>query len=126
VGVAAEATAGIVRAFVQHGMQTWPQPVKLAVVGPMFRYDRPQAGPLPPVLAVDVEALGDSGPAVDAEIIELGARFTAEAGVVDVQVLHSTRSGTALAGPAYLETLKAYFGPVTKPSCLSLSDAGWS
>ena len=47
-----EPTAGIVRAYVQHGMQTWPQPVKLTETGPMFRYDRPQAGPLPAVLAV--------------------------------------------------------------------------
>ena len=47
-----EPTAGIVRAYVQHGMQTLPQPVKLTTTGPMFRYDRPQAGPLPPVLAV--------------------------------------------------------------------------
>ena len=39
-----EATAGMVRAYVQHGMQTLPQPVKLSVIGPMFRYDRPQAG----------------------------------------------------------------------------------
>src|SRR5512142_1832579 len=39
-----EATAGIVRAYVQHGMQTLPQPVRLALTGPMFRYDRPPAG----------------------------------------------------------------------------------
>ncbi|HVL54633.1 MAG TPA: ATP phosphoribosyltransferase regulatory subunit, partial [Vitreimonas sp.] len=39
-----EPTAGIVRAYVQHGMQTWPQPVRLTTTGPMFRYDRPQAG----------------------------------------------------------------------------------
>ena len=37
-----EPTAGIVRAYVQHGMQTLPQPVKLTLTGPMFRYDRPQ------------------------------------------------------------------------------------
>ena len=42
-----EPTAGIVRAFVQHGMQTLPQPVKLTMTGPMFRYDRPQAGRYP-------------------------------------------------------------------------------
>ena len=104
-----EATAGIVRAFVQHGMQTWPQPVKLAVVGPMFRYDRPQAGRYRQFWQWDVEALGDSGPAVDAEIIELGARFYAEAGVVDVQVLINS-IGDGACRPAYLETLKAYFG----------------
>src|SRR3954451_17833403 len=39
-----EPTAGIVRAYVQHGMQTLPQPVKLTLTGPMFRPDRPQAG----------------------------------------------------------------------------------
>ncbi|HET7182082.1 MAG TPA: ATP phosphoribosyltransferase regulatory subunit, partial [Candidatus Limnocylindrales bacterium] len=36
-----EPTAGIVRAYVEHGMQTWPQPVKLTMTGQMFRYDRP-------------------------------------------------------------------------------------
>ena len=39
-----EPTAGIVRAYIQHGMQTWPQPVKVTMTGSMFRYDRPQAG----------------------------------------------------------------------------------
>ena len=67
-----EPTAGIVRAYVQHGMQTWPQPVKLSMTGPMFRYDRPQAGRYRQFWQFDIEAIGDPGPAVDAEIIELG------------------------------------------------------
>ena len=67
-----EPTAGIVRAYVQHGMQTWPQPVKLTQTGPMFRYDRPQAGRYRQFWQFDVEAIGDPGPAVDAEIVELG------------------------------------------------------
>ena len=75
-----EPTAGIVRAYVQHGMQTWPQPVKLAMTGPMFRYDRPQAGRYRQFWQFDIEAIGDPGPAVDAEIIELGARFYADVG----------------------------------------------
>ena len=68
-----EATAGIVRAYVQHGMQTWPQPVKVALVGPMFRYDRPQAGRHREFWQWDVEAIGDLRPAVDAELVELAA-----------------------------------------------------
>ena len=104
-----EATAGIVRAFVQHGMQTWPQPVKLAVVGPMFRYDRPQAGRYRQFWQWDVEALGDPGPAVDAEIIELGSRFYADVGVADVEVLINS-IGDGACRPEYLATLKAYFG----------------
>src|SRR5215213_11107639 len=39
-----EATAGIVRAYVEHGLKTQPQPVRVSLWGPMFRYDRPQAG----------------------------------------------------------------------------------
>src|SRR5512140_402445 len=76
-----EPTAGIVRAFVQHGMQTWPQPVKLSQTGPMFRYDRPQAGRYRQFWQFDAEAIGDAGPGIDAEIIELGHRFYTEAGV---------------------------------------------
>jgi len=81
-----EPTAGIARAYVQHGMQTWPQPVKLTQTGPMFRYDRPQAGRYRQFWQFDVEAIGDPGPAVDAEIIELASRFFREAGLADVEV----------------------------------------
>jgi histidyl-tRNA synthetase len=104
-----EATAGIVRAYVQHGMQTLPQPVKLTVAGPMFRYDRPQAGRYRQFWQWDVEAIGDAGPAVDAEVIDLGRRFYVEAGVPDVQILLNS-IGDAACRPAYLARLKAYFG----------------
>ena len=57
-----EPTAGIVRAYIQHGMQTLPQPVKLTMTGPMFRYDRPQAGRYRQFWQFDVEAIGDAGP----------------------------------------------------------------
>ena len=75
-----EPTAGIVRAYVQHGMQTLPQPVKLTMTGPMFRYDRPQAGRFRQFWQFDVEAIGDPGPAIDAELIELALRFYRESG----------------------------------------------
>jgi histidyl-tRNA synthetase len=103
-----EATAGIVRAFVQHGMQTWPQPVRLTVLGPMFRYDRPQAGRYRQFWQWDAEAIGDPGPAVDAEMVEMGYRFYVEAGVSDVQVLLNS-IGDGACRPAYLERLTAYF-----------------
>src|SRR3954447_12295274 len=103
-----EPTAGIVRAYVQHGMQTLPQPVKLTTTGPMFRYDRPQAGRYRQFWQFDVEAIGDPGPAVDAEIIELGHRFYAEAGVQGVEVLLNS-IGDAACRPAYMEELVAYY-----------------
>ena len=105
-----EPTAGIVRAYVQHGMQTLPQPVKLVLVGPMFRYDRPQAGRYRQFWQFDIEAIGDPGPAVDAEIIELGSRFYRDAGVEGVAVLVNS-IGDSACRPAYIEELKAYFRP---------------
>jgi histidyl-tRNA synthetase len=107
-----EPTAGIVRAYVQHGMQTWPQPVKLTFTGPMFRYDRPQAGRYRQFWQFDVEAIGDPGPAVDAEIVELGFRFYAEVGVRDVQVLLNS-IGDPACRPAYIEELRGYYRQYT-------------
>ena len=103
-----EPTAGIVRAYVQHGMQTWPQPVKLTTTGPMFRYDRPQAGRYRQFWQFDVEAIGDPGPAVDAEIIELGHRFYTEVGVTGVEVLVNS-IGDPACRPAYIAELVAYY-----------------
>ena len=103
-----EPTAGIVRAYVQHGMQTLPQPVKLTTTGPMFRYDRPQAGRYRQFWQFDVEAIGDAGPAVDAEIIELGTRFYADAGVRGVEVLVNS-IGDPACRPAYIAELVDYY-----------------
>jgi histidyl-tRNA synthetase len=103
-----EPTAGIARAYVQHGMQTWPQPVKLTETGPMFRYDRPQAGRYRQFWQFDIEAIGDAGPAIDAEIIELGSRFYADAGLDGVEV-HLNSIGDPACRPGYVETLTAYY-----------------
>jgi histidyl-tRNA synthetase len=99
-----EPTAGIARAYVEHGMQTLPQPVKVTMFGPMFRYDRPQAGRYRQFWQFDVEAIGDPGPGIDAEIIELGFRFIREAGVENVE-LHLNSIGDANCRPRYIEAL---------------------
>jgi len=106
-----EPTAGIVRAYVQHGMQTLPQPVKLTLVGPMFRYDRPQAGRYRQFWQFDVEALGDPGPAIDAEVIELATRFYAEVGLQGVE-LRLNSIGDRVCRPPYIEALRAHFEPL--------------
>jgi histidyl-tRNA synthetase len=105
-----EATASIARAYIQHGMQILPPPVKLAMTGPMFRYDRPQAGRYRQFWQWDVEAIGDPGPAVDAELVELGARFYRDAGLEDVEI-HLNSIGDAACRPAYVEALAAHFRP---------------
>jgi histidyl-tRNA synthetase len=103
-----EPTAGIVRAYVQHGLQTLPQPVKLTMTGPMFRYDRPQAGRFRQFWQFDVEAIGDPGPGIDAEIIELGSRFYRDVGLGDV-VVHVNSIGDGTCRPAYIAELTAYY-----------------
>ena len=103
-----EPTAGIVRAYIQHGMQTWPQPVKLTETGPMFRYDRPQAGRYRQFWQFDIEAIGDAGPAVDAEVIELGARFYRDAGLDGVEI-HLNSIGDLACRPAYVVELTDYY-----------------
>jgi histidyl-tRNA synthetase len=108
-----EATAGIVRAYLQHGMHTWPSPVKLSLTGPMFRYDRPQAGRFRQFWQWDVEAIGDSGPAVDAELIELGSRFYRDAGLGDVEVRINS-IGDPACRPAYIELLRAHYEPAAE------------
>jgi histidyl-tRNA synthetase len=104
-----EPTAGVVRAFIEHGMHVRPGPLRLTLIGPMFRYDRPQAGRYRQFTQWDVEVIGDAGPAVDAELVELAHGFFAEVGLTDV-VAHVNSIGDERCRPAYREALIGYFG----------------
>ena len=104
-----EPTASVVRAYIEHGMHVRPGPLRLSLIGPMFRYDRPQAGRYRQFAQWDVEVIGDSGPMVDAELIELAHRFYGEAGLEDV-VAHVNSIGDEACRPRYREALVAYFG----------------
>ena len=103
-----EPTAGIVRAYVEHGLHVRPRPLRLWMLGPMFRYDRPQAGRYRQFSQWDVEVIGDPGPMVDAELIELAHRFFAEAGIRDA-VAHVNSIGDAVCRPGYRQALVEYF-----------------
>src|SRR5213596_3122528 len=70
-----EATASICRAYIEHGMQKLPQPVKLWWYGPLFRHERPQAGRFRQFTQLDAEAIGSDSPLVDAELIMLCDEF---------------------------------------------------
>jgi len=64
-----EGTAPVARAYIQYGMQTWLQPVKLFYLGPMFRYEKPQHGRFRQHYQFGLEILGVSDPLVDALLI---------------------------------------------------------
>ena len=70
-----EATAGICRAYVEHGMHKLPQPVKVWDAGPFFRHEAPQAGRFRQFTQIDAEALGSDDPTLDAELILLLAEM---------------------------------------------------
>jgi histidyl-tRNA synthetase len=74
----------------------------------MFRYDRPQAGRYRQFWQFDVEAIGDPGPAIDAEIIELGVRFYREAGLDGVNVILNS-IGDAACRPAFIAALTDHY-----------------
>lgn len=82
-----EDTASIARAYIEHGMFSLPQPVRLYYYGPMFRYDRPQAGRLRQFHQIGFEVLGDPAPVVDAQLIIMAYNFCKEIGLdVNIQI----------------------------------------
>ncbi len=102
-----EGTAPICRAYVEHGMHKWPQPVKLWYYCPMFRYEKPQAGRYREHYQIGAEAIGSADPMVDAEVIALLAAIFAELGVEGV-ALNMNSMGDAACRPAYVEKLRGY------------------
>lgn len=76
-----EMTASIARAYIQHGMKTWSQPVKLYYDGPAFRYDRPQAGRYRLFHQMGVETFGDADPFTDATLIFLAYQIMQKLGL---------------------------------------------
>jgi histidyl-tRNA synthetase len=102
-----EGTAGIARAYLEHGMHKLPQPVKLWYLGPFFRQEKPQAGRYRQFFQVGAEAIGSDDPAVDAETILLLHTLLTELGVRDVR-LRLGSLGTPQTRAAYRERLVAH------------------
>jgi len=103
-----EATAGLVRAFLQDKLYAQPGPHKLFLVGPMFRHERPQKGRLRQFHQIDVEVMGDDGPQSDAELIVMLAHLLAELGLADV-VIKLNSLGCPECRPAYRAALTEHF-----------------
>lgn len=89
-----EGTAPICRAYIEHGMSKWPQPVKLAYSGPFFRHERPQAGRYREFHQLGVEVIGSDSPLADAEVIILLDVLVRELGLPGVTLrINSLGSG---------------------------------
>ena len=101
-----EGTAGVMRAYLEHGMSRQPQPMKLWYCQPNFRYAAVQRGRLREHYQFGVEVIGSDDPAVDAEIIALQARWLAGLGVDTRLELNSI--GDEVCRPAYVERLRKF------------------
>ncbi|MCG6927834.1 MAG: histidine--tRNA ligase [Acidobacteria bacterium] len=100
-----EATAGIVRAVIEHNLMNTDPALKVYALGPMFRRERPQKGRYRQFHQLDVEAFGLTSPTIDAEMIEVAVAYLEACGVRQHQlVLNSV--GDQHCRPAYVETLR--------------------
>ncbi|MDR1079846.1 MAG: histidine--tRNA ligase [Deltaproteobacteria bacterium] len=102
-----EATAGIARAVMEHGILASARTARLFFIGPMFRYERPQKGRLRQFHQLDCEIFGDPGPWVDAEAIDLLWRLLSELEVPGLTLAVNTL-GCPECRPSYRESLVRY------------------
>lgn len=103
-----EATAPIVRAFVENHLHTLPSPQKFWYAGPMFRYERPQKGRLRQFHQVGAEAFGVAGPAMDAEVVSLLMTLLEGAGLKGLAVQINS-IGCRECRPSYRDALVDFF-----------------
>ncbi|OXB92518.1 histidine--tRNA ligase [Parageobacillus galactosidasius] len=83
-----EGTAPVVRSFVENKMYGNPnQPIKLYYIGPMFRYERPQAGRFRQFVQFGVEAIGSNDPAIDAEVIAMAMELYRSLGLKKLRLV---------------------------------------
>ena len=114
-----EATASVVRAYIEHSLYNEGRIYKLYYMGPMFRRERPQKGRYRQFYQIGAEVLGSDSPLVDAEVLEMLVLFLQQAGGVGVGqfTLLINSVGCPQCRPDYLKTLKNALEPVRSRMC---------
>jgi histidyl-tRNA synthetase len=111
-----EGTAGVVRSYIENGMASMPQPIKLFYNLTAYRYENVQKGRYREFHQFGVEAFGSAGPAVDVEIISILAMFFDRLGIRNTG-LNINSIGCPVCRAAYNEKLKEYFRPNLENLC---------
>ncbi|MFP3870568.1 MAG: histidine--tRNA ligase [Syntrophobacteria bacterium] len=111
-----EATASVVRAFIQHQLHLQPAMHKLYTIGPMFRHERPQKGRYRQFHQINVEAFAVDDPMLDAEVMYMLLLFLNEVKIPDVQ-LHLNSLGCVRCRQAFREELSKYLTDVSNRLC---------
>ena len=104
-----EGTAPLVRAYLESSVLRQETPARLAYIGPMFRYERPQKGRYRQFWQIGAELLGSKEPAADVEMIDLFVAIMREVGLTRAKVLLNSL-GDSVCRPIYRERIRDYFG----------------
>ncbi len=112
-----EGTAGVVRSYIQQGMQGLPQPVLLFYFEPHFRYDRPQKGRYRQFWQFGFEMIGGSDPALDAQLIQLAHRIHKDLGIDEVFTTQLNTIGTPEARNKYMQALQDFYTGKERSLC---------
>lgn len=102
-----EWTAPVARAYIQHGMHSWSQPVKLWYFGPCWRYERPQAGRFRQFWQFGFEVFGEKSAVIDAQIIQIVYNVLKELKLKDL-VVQVNSIGDSQCRPYYKKLLSGY------------------
>jgi len=103
-----EHTAPLMRAYIEHGMQTMPQPVMLYQYGPVFRHDKPQRGRYRQFWQFDLDSLGNEKSIMDALVIKTGISILEEAGAENLSIdINSIGDKECRSG--YVKELTSYY-----------------
>jgi histidyl-tRNA synthetase len=111
-----EFTPGTVRAYLEHGMHSLPQPVKLYSIGPLFRYERPQAGRFRQFHQFNLEVIGEKSPVIDAQVIQIFYNILTELKLKKI-VVEINSIGDGQCRPYYKKLLTSYFRSRTSSLC---------
>ena len=103
-----EGTAGVIRAYIEHGMQNLPQPVMLYYYGPFYRHDNPQKGRYRELRQFGLEVIGTDKSIADALIIKTTVTILEEAGAKNL-VVDINSTGDKDCRTAYVKELTAYY-----------------
>src|SRR5689334_12740552 len=111
-----EATASVMRAYIEHRLDQRPGVQKLYYMGPMFRRERPQKGRFRQFYQIGAEAIGSESPVVDAEVIELVVTILKTVGLGDFQLLINS-VGDQNCRPQYVARLREELKSVAPRMC---------
>src|ERR1700722_5554679 len=111
-----EATASVMRAYIEHRLDQIPGVKKFYYIGPMFRRERPQKGRYRQFFQIGAEAIGSESPMVDAEVIEMVIEVLKRAGIDGFKLMLNS-IGDQNCRPAYIALLKEKLRDVTPQMC---------